>query len=156
MQEPLPFFPESSYAFACNQQDKPDEEKEGEAKYSESKGIIEARKKWVSGKHQRGEAEDSANQLCFRDEPFRNPEFAKLACEIYKNFMKQAKQLERYSMTSIQAFDSANTKLSKGLPQKVPERVRPMLCTIFLRLVAEEGVELAFLRLPLVRHRRVV
>ena len=88
MQEPLPFFPESSYAFACNQQDKPDEEKEGEAKYSESKGIIEARKKWVSGKHQRGESEDSANQLCFRDEPFSNPEFAKLACEIYKNFIE--------------------------------------------------------------------
>ena len=88
MLEPLPFFPECSYAFACIQSsDSKDEKSEG-VKHTEINGVIEARKKWVSNKYQKGEGEDSAIQLCFREEPFKNTEFAKIACEVFSHFIK--------------------------------------------------------------------
>ena len=92
MRKPLPFFPESSYAFACNEQNKSKEKKAKDDLSNETKGIIEARKKWVSGEHHRGEGEDSANQLCFRDEPFKDPEFENLAFEIYEKFIEIKEQ----------------------------------------------------------------
>jgi exodeoxyribonuclease V gamma subunit len=87
MLEPLPFFPDTSYAFACNQSPETKEETK-EAKKTESKGIMEARKKWTSNKYHRGEGEDSAIQLCFREEPFSNVEFENISCEVYNHFIK--------------------------------------------------------------------
>ena len=88
MRMPLPFFPESSYAFALHQpQPSPIEEVGGE-EGTENKGMIEARKKWISGKYHQGEGEDSAYQLCFREEPFQNTEFEKIAREIYVPFIE--------------------------------------------------------------------
>jgi len=88
MLEPLPFFPESSYAFASNQPHHPEEEKSDGAKNTENKGIQEARKKWVSTQYQKGEGDDSANQLCFREEPFKNPVFEQIASAVYHPFLK--------------------------------------------------------------------
>ena len=88
MSEPLPFFPESSYAFASNQPHHPEEEKSDGSKNTENKGITEARKKWVSTPHQKGEGDDSANQLCFREEPFKKPEFEQIASAVYNPFLK--------------------------------------------------------------------
>ena len=87
MSEPLPFFPESSYAFASNHPHHPEEEKSDGAKNTENKGIIEARKKWVSTPYQKGEGDDSANQLCFREEPFKKPEFEQIASAVYHPFL---------------------------------------------------------------------
>ena len=89
MLEPLPFFPESSYAFAKNQDGFSSEEKrEGAEKINHNKGIQEARKKWNSSKYNKGEGEDSANQLCFRDEPFEDTEFEQIACDVYHHFIQ--------------------------------------------------------------------
>ena len=91
MLEPLPFFPESSYAFASSQSSEPTEEENKEGKKTESHGIIEARKKWTSSKFQKGEGDDSAIQLCFREEPFNNTEFEKISCEVYNHYIKAIK-----------------------------------------------------------------
>ena len=88
MIEPLPFFPDSSYAFARNQPHHPEEEKSDGAKNTENKGILEARKKWVSTPYQKGEGDDSANQLCFREEPFNKAEFEQIASALYHPFLK--------------------------------------------------------------------
>ena len=58
------------------------------AKNTENKGILEARKKWVSTPYQKGEGDDSANQLCFREEPFKKPEFEQIASAVYHPFLK--------------------------------------------------------------------
>ena len=86
MRMPLPFFPESSYAFALHQPS-PIEEV-GDDEVAERKGMIEARKKWISGKFHQGEGEDFAYQLCFREEPFQNTEFERIAREIYVPFIE--------------------------------------------------------------------
>ena len=88
MRMPLPFFPESSYAFALHQPQPSAIEEAGDDERSESKGMIEARKKWISGKYHQGEGEDSAYQLCFREEPFLNTEFERIAREIYVPFIE--------------------------------------------------------------------
>jgi exodeoxyribonuclease V gamma subunit len=88
MLKPLPFFPESSYAFARNQAASLRDEKSEEAKNNHSKGIHEARKKWNPSKYNKGEGEDSANQLCFREEPFEDTEFEQIACDVYHHFIQ--------------------------------------------------------------------
>ena len=88
MIEPLPFFSESSYAFASKQSHHSEEEKINGAKHAENKGILEARKKWVSTQYQKGEGDDSANQLCFREEPFKKAEFEQIASAVYHPFLK--------------------------------------------------------------------
>jgi exodeoxyribonuclease V gamma subunit len=88
MTQPLPFFPESSYAFARNQPYDPGDGKRDGVKNTENKGIQEAKKKWVSTQYQKGEGDDSANQLCFREEPFKQAEFEQVASAVYHPFLK--------------------------------------------------------------------
>ena len=91
MRMPLPFFPESSYVFALHQPQPSPIEEAGNDERTESKGMIEARKKWISGKYHKGEGEDSAYQLCFRGEPFHDPEFERIARDIYVPFIEASK-----------------------------------------------------------------
>ena len=62
----MPFFPDTSYAFAFNQPTDPKVEKTEEVKKIESKGIVEARKKWISGEYNKGDGEDPAIQNLFK------------------------------------------------------------------------------------------
>ena len=48
---------------------------------------MEARKKWISGEYNKGDGEDPAIQICFREEPFENPEFKELSREVYSHFI---------------------------------------------------------------------
>jgi exodeoxyribonuclease V gamma subunit len=90
MREPLPFFPEASFAFESERLN-PSPEKKGEETTSPgAKALVEARNKWNSGHNHTGEGEYSANQLCFREEPFEDSAFANLATEIYGPFIKSS------------------------------------------------------------------
>ena len=86
--EPLPFFPEASFAYESECCDPSSDKKEEEEKPPETKAMVEARNKWNSGRNHTGEGEDSANQLCFREEPFDDPSFPELAKRIYGPFIK--------------------------------------------------------------------
>ena len=88
MREPLPFFPEASFAYESECCDPSSDKKEEEEKPPETKAMVEARNKWNSGRNHTGEGEDSANQLCFREEPFDDPSFPELAKRIYGPFIK--------------------------------------------------------------------
>ena len=76
MREALPFFPNSSHAFEVGRR-KEVEESEEDAFLG--KAIEAARRQWYSSEHSFGEADDSANRLCFPKEPFEDPSFAELA-----------------------------------------------------------------------------
>ena len=88
MREPLPFFPEASFAYVSELNDPSPIKKDEEEKAPETKALVEARNKWNSARYQTGEGEDSANQLCFREEPFDDPSFPELAKRIYGPFIK--------------------------------------------------------------------
>lgn len=83
MIQPLPFFAESSFAF---QSELPFSKEGNQSNADEhlAKALIKAKVKWYPGKYNSGaESESSANKLCFRTEPFEDPDFQKLAGEIY-------------------------------------------------------------------------
>ena len=81
-------FPEASFAYESECNDPSSDKKEEEEKPPETKAMVEARNKWNSGRNHTGEGEDSANQLCFREEPFDDPSFPELAKRIYGPFIK--------------------------------------------------------------------
>ncbi len=90
MREALPFFPESSFAFESARQKQTVVGKNGGAENTEGKALVEAQKKWNSGMRHTGEREDSANRLCFREEPFDDPVFAELAKKVYGPFIQSS------------------------------------------------------------------
>ena len=83
MTEPLPFFPEASYAFHKEFSGLQGEEDE---KISEirSKALQNARNEWYpSYYNSHPEGENSANKLCFRKEPFEDSDFDELAATVF-------------------------------------------------------------------------
>jgi len=94
MSKPLPFFPESSFAFAQNKFTQSNEELGEGKKSSSADELVEARNKWYSNNFQKGEGEGSAIQLCFREEPFENSEFKDLALQFYQPFLQASEAKE--------------------------------------------------------------
>ena len=87
--QPLPFFPEASFAF-ISERLKPTPEKRGEEPLSQqTKAIGKAKGKWYPSDYNKNpESILAANQLCFREEPFELIDFAGLAEKIYGPFLK--------------------------------------------------------------------
>ena len=97
MREALPFFPNSSHAYQVERfKSDPPEEEEGEPSGSFFQAIKKARGKWESNEFNgisfRGEEDDSANKLCFRDEPFDHPDFADLAGRVYGPLLEKERE----------------------------------------------------------------
>lgn len=88
IRQPLPFFPEASFAFISERLE-PTPEKRGEEPLSpQSKAIGKAKGKWYpSDYNSNPEGNLAANQLCFREEPFELIDFAVLAEKIYGPFL---------------------------------------------------------------------
>ena len=83
MTEPLPFFPEVSYAFHKEISGLQGVENE---KISEirSKALQDVRNKWYpSPQNSHPEGENSANKLCFRKEPFEDSDFEELSATVF-------------------------------------------------------------------------
>ena len=83
MTEPLPFFPEASYAFHKEFSGLQGEEDEKILEIR-SKALQNARNEWYpSYYNSHPEGENSANKLCFRKEPFEDSDFDELAATVF-------------------------------------------------------------------------
>jgi exodeoxyribonuclease V gamma subunit len=97
MREALPFFPNSSHAYQVERfkSDPPGEEEE-EQRGPFPSAIKKARGKWESNEFNgvsfRGEEDDSANKLCFREEPFDHPDFADLAGRVFGPLLEKERE----------------------------------------------------------------
>ena len=97
MREALPFFPNSSHAYQVERiKTDPPGEEEGEPGGPFPSAIKKARGKWKSNEFNgisfRGEEDDSANKLCFREEPFDHPDFADLAGRVYGPLLEKERE----------------------------------------------------------------
>jgi len=97
MSKPLPFFPESSFAFTQSKSTQSKGETIEGKKSSPADQLLEVRNKWYSNKFHRGEGEASANHLCFREEPFERPEFKDLALQFYQPFLQASEAQDSQS-----------------------------------------------------------
>jgi exodeoxyribonuclease V gamma subunit len=97
MREALPFFPNSSHAYQVERiKSDPPGEEEDEPSGPFPSAIKKARGKWKSnefgGVFIRGEEDDSANKLCFREEPFDHPDFADLAGRVFGPLLEKERE----------------------------------------------------------------
>ena len=95
MREALPFFPNSSYAYQL-ERNKSGSEKEEEPASPFFPALKKARQMWKSkefrGVFIKGEEDDPANKLCFRDEPFGHPDFAMLAGRVFDPLLEKERE----------------------------------------------------------------
>ena len=95
MREALPFFPNSSYAYQL-ERNKSGFEEEGEPAGPFSTAVKKARAKWKSNQYRgafiRGEEDDPANKLCFREDPFDHPDFAELAGRVFGPLLEKERE----------------------------------------------------------------
>jgi exodeoxyribonuclease V gamma subunit len=78
---PLPFFPESSYAYAGK----------ASGKQPDYKALSVARNTWRSGDYKRGESEDPYYRLCFGNRDPLDDEFVNLAIAIFQPLLEHLK-----------------------------------------------------------------
>ena len=88
MREALPFFPNSSYAYELERiKSVPDDEGVEVPVRSFPSAIKKAKGQWESnvrnGVFIKGEEDDCANKICFRNEPFDHADFAGLAARVF-------------------------------------------------------------------------
>ena len=92
MARPLPFFPESSFAFASHRLKSINDNASQGPLSSDPQALSKARGKWtLSDYNKNPEGNLAANRLCFRSDPFELPEFAELAGEIYRPFIEASR-----------------------------------------------------------------
>ena len=95
MREALPFFPNSSYAYQL-ERNKSGSEEEEEPASPFFLALKKARQMWKSkefrGVFIKGEEDDPANKLCFRDEPFGHPDFAMLAGRVFDPLLEKERE----------------------------------------------------------------
>jgi len=95
MREALPFFSNSSYAYHL-ERNKSGSEEEGEPAGPFSPALKKAREMWKSKEYRgvfiKGEEDDSANKLCFREEPFGHPDFAALAGRVFGPLLEKERE----------------------------------------------------------------
>ena len=95
MREALPFFSNSSYAYQL-ERNKSGSEEEGEPAGPFSPALKKAREMWKSKEYRgvfiKGEEDDSANKLCFREEPFDHPDFAVLAGRVFGPLLEKERE----------------------------------------------------------------
>ena len=95
MREALPFFPNSSYAYQL-ERNKSGSEKEEEPASPFFPALKKARQMWKSkefrGVFIKGEEDDPANKLCFREEPFGHPDFAMLAGRVLDPLLEKERE----------------------------------------------------------------
>ena len=95
MREALPFFPNSSYAYQL-ERNKSGSEEEEEPASPFFPALKKARQMWKSkefrGVFIKGEEDDPANKLCFRDEPFGHPDFAMLAGRVFDPLLEKERE----------------------------------------------------------------
>jgi len=97
MREALPFFPNSSHAYEVERiKSTLPEEEEGEPSGPFFQALKKARKEWKSNEFNgvfiKGEEDDSAITLCFREEPFDHPDFADLAGRIFGPLLENQRE----------------------------------------------------------------
>ena len=91
MREALPFFPNSSYGYQRNETTGP--------RKRENRSLFPALKKAGRCGSQKslevftkGEEDDPANKLCFREEPFGHPDFAALAGRVFDPLLEKERE----------------------------------------------------------------
>ena len=82
LMRPLPFFPQTSFAYASS--DKPREER-----------LVKARIDWLGGEFKPGEGEDRHMSLCFKAGDALSPEFEDLAMTVYGPLLNDRRRAGR-------------------------------------------------------------
>ncbi|MAH30050.1 MAG: exodeoxyribonuclease V subunit gamma [Euryarchaeota archaeon] len=92
LQIPLPFFPNSSFAYfeKINDAGLKNDSTEGEIEQAKKNALVEAKKAWAGASFKGGEVpgdgKDFSVQTCFGKSPFGDPQFANLSEFFFRNF----------------------------------------------------------------------
>jgi exodeoxyribonuclease V gamma subunit len=82
---PLRFFPRSSLAFFRQRSQK---------KGDERQALTAARRQWIGSEHFPGESDDLYYRLCFDPDDALDPEFQRLAIQVFEPMFENAAQLQ--------------------------------------------------------------
>ena len=92
LQIPIPFFPNSSFAYfeKINDAGLKNDSTEGEIEQAKKNALVEAKKAWAGASFKGGEVpgdgKDFSVQTCFGKSPFGDPQFANLSEFFFRNF----------------------------------------------------------------------